>query len=96
LCASITERQPNFGGLNWNDNAFENNREVVLLLHGEAVAGYYERVFEADWRGGIDRLPVGLVAALVVVVAVAALVGRRIDFENDVDGDAADSLDWEC
>jgi phosphatidylserine/phosphatidylglycerophosphate/cardiolipin synthase-like enzyme len=68
------------GSLNWNDNAFENNREVVLLVSGEAVGAYYGRVFAADWEGGARRLQLGLVVMLLVVVAVAAAVGRKIQF----------------
>nr|WP_231754423.1 phospholipase D-like domain-containing protein [Halapricum sp. CBA1109] len=68
------------GSLNWNDNAFQNNREVVLLVSGEAVGAYYGRVFAADWEGGARRLQLGLVVVLLVVVAVAAAVGRKIQF----------------
>ncbi|MDQ2049128.1 phospholipase D-like domain-containing protein [Natronolimnohabitans sp. A-GB9] len=66
------------GSANWNANAFENNREVLLALHGEAVANYYATVFEDDWTGdGRWTLPFGVSVTVIVVLALAALVGRR-------------------
>ena len=38
--------------INWNENSVMRNREVGLLISGEA-AGYYAAVFESDWRGAI-------------------------------------------
>ena len=37
--------------VNWNNNSARQNREVGLVLDGEAVAGYYADVFDADWNG---------------------------------------------
>ena len=67
------------GSANWNDNAFRNNREVLLALHGEAIAAYYAAVFEDDWRGdgGSPTLTGGTVLAVVAALALAALIGRR-------------------
>ena len=67
------------GSANWNDNAFRNNREVVLALHGEEIAEYYADVFEDDWDGdgGSWRLPFGLSLTVLGALAVAAVVGRR-------------------
>ncbi len=67
------------GSANWNDNAFENNREVLVALYGTEIAAYYAAVFEADWTGDDDRwtLPFGLSATVVVALALAAVVGRR-------------------
>ncbi|RQG96660.1 phospholipase D-like domain-containing protein [Natrarchaeobius chitinivorans] len=65
------------GSANWNDNAFENNREVLVVLHGESAADYYATVFEADWEGATWRLPIGLSLVTVVALAGAAAVGRR-------------------
>ncbi|WP_254763657.1 phospholipase D-like domain-containing protein [Natrinema marinum] len=65
------------GSANWNANSLENNREVLVALHGEAAADYYAEVFEADWSGDSRRFPVGLVVPVIVALAVAALVGRR-------------------
>ncbi|MXV63704.1 phospholipase [Natronorubrum sp. JWXQ-INN-674] len=67
------------GSANWNENAFTNNREVLLALHGEEIAAYYAAVFEDDWEGdgGPWTLPYGLSVTVVVALALAALVGRR-------------------
>lgn len=65
------------GSLNWNSQAGDRNREVVLELRGEHAAGYFAGAFETDWKRGSDRLPVGLAVAAVVAVAVAAAVARR-------------------
>ena len=65
------------GSANWNSNSLENNREVLLALHGEAVATYYADVFDADWSGGGWRFPIGLSVAVVLALAIAAIVGRR-------------------
>jgi len=70
------------GSLNWNDDAFYENREIAVVLTGEKVAGYYGRVFAADWEGGRRLLAVGLVVLLVIAVAAALLVGSRIRFAN--------------
>ncbi len=65
------------GSANWNENAFENNREVLLVLHGESAAEYYAAVFEGDWDGDVWTLPIGLSLSAAAVLAVAALVGWR-------------------
>ncbi len=67
------------GSANWNENAFENNREVLLALHSEEVAAYYADVFADDWEGdgGLWALPFGLSVTVVVALALAALVGHR-------------------
>jgi len=72
------------GSLNWNPQSARENREVLLVLEGESVAGYYARVFDADW--GHERWPLpplGLAAlGLAILCALAAL--RRIDFGEEV------------
>ena len=70
------------GSLNWNDNAYENNREVALVLHGQAVGSYFSDVFERDWRGGITLVPVGALAAPFVVAVPTTLLARRIEFDE--------------
>lgn len=65
------------GSLNWNNHSARENREVALLVHGDAAAAYYGRVFRADWRGGAWRLPVWFGAAAVLGVASAGIVGKR-------------------
>ena len=75
------------GSLNWNAHAARENREVVLALRGRAVADYYGRVFEADWKGGGgSNLPIGVLVALALAALVAVWVGRRIDFEGGWNG----------
>jgi phosphatidylserine/phosphatidylglycerophosphate/cardiolipin synthase-like enzyme len=64
------------GSANWNPNSLENNREVLVALHGDAAASYYADVFEADWGGG-RSFPVGLGIAVVALLAAAVIVGRR-------------------
>jgi len=68
------------GSLNWNNNSARNNREVALVLTGEAVGDYYGGVVRADWRGGTTRIVVGLAAVAVLAAIVALLVARRIRF----------------
>lgn len=76
------------GSLNWNDNSIEENREIALVLDGTNVGAYYGEVFDADWQGGDGEgdtsgetdLPIGLVAAVLGVLVLAVLVGRRIHF----------------
>ncbi len=70
------------GSLNWNNNSARHNREVVLVLEGEEVGDYYQRVFVADWHGGARRLPVGVVVALVLVCLGAATRGVQLEFEK--------------
>ncbi|MFP8952566.1 phospholipase D-like domain-containing protein [Natrialbaceae archaeon A-arb3/5] len=67
------------GSANWNENAFQNNREVLVALHGDEPATYYAAVFEDDWDGDSDvwSLPIGLSATVVVALVGAALIGRR-------------------
>jgi phosphatidylserine/phosphatidylglycerophosphate/cardiolipin synthase-like enzyme len=78
------------GSMNWNNNSARENREIALILNGEAAGEYYSRVFEADWTGdethGLDigietPLPVGVIAAVIGVTVLAAVVARRIEFE---------------
>ncbi|SDQ42462.1 phospholipase D-like domain-containing protein [Natronobacterium texcoconense] len=65
------------GSANWNDNAFENNREVLIAAHGEEAAGFYAAVFEDDWAEEGWTLPLELSATVVVALAGAAVVGYR-------------------
>lgn len=71
------------GSVNWNNHSVRQNREVALVLEGTEVAGYYERTFEADWRGGWWRFPVGVGIAVLVATGLATWFGRReISFES--------------
>jgi len=76
------------GSLNWNAHAARENREVVVLMDGEGVAGYYRSSFAADWERAGDgasgerpglRVWVGL-AAIAAVAAALWLVARRVEF----------------
>ena len=75
------------GSLNWNSESVRQNREVMVLLEGERIAGYYREVFAADWSAGgggpgsgAGSLPLGSIVAVVGVVALAVLVVRRVEF----------------
>lgn len=76
------------GSMNWNNNSARENREVGVILRGEAVGGYYATAFDSDWEAsrdsaGEDRIPVGLLAA-VLVGALAAILyaSRTVTFEK--------------
>ena len=70
------------GSLNWNEQAATVNREVVLVLHGTAVAEYFGRVFQRDWGGGKPPVPLGIAGAVVGTLVVAALAARRVRFAS--------------
>lgn len=71
------------GSLNWNNHSARENREVTLVLEGNAVGTYYERVFRADWRGGAWRVSVGLLVTVVFLVYGAGKIAvRRVRFEG--------------
>lgn len=71
------------GSLNWNNNSVRENREVALVLEGADPANYYREVFMADWRGGDDSVPVGVVvAAVVAVLGGVGVARRRVEFET--------------
>ena len=72
------------GSLNWNNNSARDNREVVLVLDGEAVGAYYGRVFDADWPVP-PPLPASVAVAVVLAALLAVRVGARLDFEPPAD-----------
>jgi cardiolipin synthase len=65
------------GSLNWNEESWRRNREVVVAVHSREAARYFERVFRADWRGGAWQVPFGLVLCVVLVCALAIGALRR-------------------
>ena len=70
------------GSLNWNPTSARENREVVVVAEGAAVADYYRRVFAADWRAsgeetGLRPVPPALAVAAVGAAALAVLYARR-------------------
>lgn len=67
----------------WNNNSARNNREVALVLRGEAVGDYYGDVIRADWRGGQPRLTIGLAVACLLAAVGAGTVARRVRFEDE-------------
>lgn len=70
------------GSLNWNEQAATVNREIVLVLHGTAVAEYFGRVFERDWSGEKPSVPLGIAAAVGGALVVAGLAARRVRFSG--------------
>ncbi len=73
----IDEETTIVGSLNWNDNSLENNREVVLAVHGEEPATYYRTIFDADWDGEPWSIPIGLSVGVILALLLAAVIGRR-------------------
>lgn len=72
------------GSLNWNEDSARDNREVALILTGDAIGRYYEAVFESDWTGETgDGLPVGIIAVIGILIIVALVLAKTIDFERD-------------
>ena len=74
------------GSVNWNNNSVQNNREVALLLSGDAIADYFGDVFEADWHGDDTAsdewtLPLGVALAILAGAVVAVLGAKRIRFD---------------
>ena len=80
--AVVDGRHVVVGSLNWNDHSAQRNREVVLVLSGDAVGDYYTDAFDRDWRTDPSRrVPVSLVLAGLAAAALAAVVGyRRVTF----------------
>jgi len=70
------------GSVNWNDHSLRANREVAVVLEGDAVATYYADAFRADWTGGSDtRVPPWLAAlTALAVLALLVVLARRVDF----------------
>ena len=75
------------GSANWNENAFRNNREVLLVLHGEEVGAYYADVFDADWEGESWPVPLEFAGIVALGLVATGLLGRRYVDLEDVDTD---------
>jgi cardiolipin synthase A/B len=73
----VDERHVVVGSLNWNNHSTRENREVAVVLHGDAAGVYSASVFGADWRTGENTLPVGLVGFVAVGVAGAIWIAKR-------------------
>ncbi|MFH5799033.1 phosphatidylserine/phosphatidylglycerophosphate/cardiolipin synthase family protein [Haladaptatus sp. CMAA 1911] len=79
----VDERHVVVGSLNWNNHSARENREVAVVLHGDAAGAYYTRVFGADWGTNENTFPIGLVGFVAVGVAGALWVAKReIRFER--------------
>jgi len=68
------------GSINWTNGSIRGNREVALAIEDAAIARYYERVFRADWRGGVWSAPVGVVVLAALAIGGAARFGARMRF----------------
>ncbi|MFB6085533.1 MAG: phosphatidylserine/phosphatidylglycerophosphate/cardiolipin synthase family protein [Halodesulfurarchaeum sp.] len=64
----VDEESVFVGSLNWNENAREENREVILRIDDPETAAYFSRVFLADWRGAAWRVPWGVLGGVVVAI----------------------------
>lgn len=79
----VDERHVVVGSLNWNNHSARENREVAVVLHGEAAGAYYARVFGADWGTDESTFPVGLAGFVAIGVAGAVWIAKReIRFER--------------
>jgi len=79
----VDDRHVIVGSINWNNHSLRENREVAVVLTGEEIAAYYDRVLTADRRGGAWRLPVGIGLALAgVVVLTTVLVSRLLTWRE--------------
>jgi len=71
------------GSLNWNENAYRENREVAVVVHGEEAGEYFGAVFEGDWEGGITLVPVGLLTVAALALLLAGIIATRITFDPE-------------
>jgi phosphatidylserine/phosphatidylglycerophosphate/cardiolipin synthase-like enzyme len=79
----VDDRHVVVGSINWNNHSLRENREVAVVLTGEEIAAYYDRVLTADRRGGVWRLPVGLVVLFLLFSTGAAFgLWRRLTWRS--------------
>lgn len=70
------------GSMNWNNHSVRENREVMVVLEGQAVGAYYATVFESDWKSGGRQFPIGFPVAIGIGVVSARFVAKRkVSFE---------------
>jgi len=69
--------------INWNENSVMRNREIGLVVAGEA-AGYYARAFASDWgeeerEYGLGFFPAmaSLAALIIVIIYFSRKAGRK-------------------
>jgi len=78
----VDDDQVVLGSINWNRNSVRQNREVALLIDGEATGAYFGAVFESDWQSRRHRkLPVGLALGGLFVAVLAILAASRLEFQ---------------
>lgn len=69
--------------INWNNHSLRQNREVGILLEGEAVGAYFTAVFEADWGESSSMLlPGELLLVTLIALAGLAMHAWRLDVEG--------------
>jgi phosphatidylserine/phosphatidylglycerophosphate/cardiolipin synthase-like enzyme len=59
--------------INWNENSVMRNREIGLVISGEA-AGYYARAFEQDWGEGGEEYGLGFLPAMASLAALITVI----------------------
>lgn len=55
---------------NWSDSAVLKNREAGLLVRHKGAADYFAKIFEADWKTALKKLPGGAPAGLMARAAL--------------------------
>jgi phosphatidylserine/phosphatidylglycerophosphate/cardiolipin synthase-like enzyme len=59
--------------INWNENSIMNNREIGLIIEGEAAA-YYGEVFNYDWEGKPEEYGFGFWPAMLSLAALVVVI----------------------
>ena len=70
------------GSLNWNNHSARENREVALLLEGDAVGRFFGRAFDADWSDGTGPVPIGLLVVAAGAILLALWRTRTVSFDG--------------
>jgi cardiolipin synthase len=69
--------------INWNENSIMNNREIGLIIEGEAAA-YYQAAFDYDWGEKPEEYGFGFWPAMLSLAALIIVVlyfsRRKINF----------------
>ncbi len=59
--------------INWNENSIMNNREVGIIIEGDAAA-YYQEVFDHDWEEQVQEYGMGFGPAMASLGALVIIV----------------------
>ncbi len=62
----VDERHVVVGSLNWNNHSARENREVAVVLHGEAAGAYYCPRLRGRLGNGREQFPVGLAGFVAI------------------------------